>query len=89
MRILGSCLTILSVMGLVVVVVSINPELFGLPSLNDHFGQLYRMPILTVAALSVGGLILGIKLRSLAYRGRSQSDVSGPDPDRSSHPLGK
>lgn len=76
-------------MGLLIVVVSTNPELVGLPSLNDHLGQVYRMPTLTVAALSAGGLILGIKLSNRGDRGRSQSDVSGPDPDRSSHPLGK
>jgi len=89
MRVLGSLLKILSVMGLVAVLVTANPEFFGLQALSSHFAQLYRTPILIVSALCICGLYFGIKLGNRGEGDRSQRGMYDPDPHRSSHPYGK
>lgn len=89
MRIWGLLLKIFSVMGLVAVFVTANPEFFGLPALNSHFARIYRTPILAVSALCMCGLIVGVKLGNRGGRNRSRRGFYGPDPHRSSHPYGK
>lgn len=89
MRIWGLLLKILSVMGLVAVSVTAKPGVFGLPALDSHFVRIYQTPILIVAALSLCGLIFGIKLGHQGERDRFQRGMYDPDPHRSSHPYGK
>lgn len=88
MRRFGMFIATVSTLGLALVAVAASPELFGLPLLSAHFAEIYRLPLLSVAALSACGLILGIIL-GRQRRGTELELHSGPRANRMSNPFNK
>lgn len=86
MRVLGTLLVGASLLGLGVAIATSDPGFLGV-ELSGHFEKLLQVWLLGIYVLSVGTLLVGVKLAIGRTRGRAQG--SDADSFRGSHPYNK